>query len=328
MKRLPFPDKPLYICYHNKAFPVGIIEGNAKENILPWLCSKSIGLRFNTACYPNELNFADIDFWGVNENITNRLLLTAHKDLYDVLRIDFAELLPRMLDNNFYINGTHNERYIPGKDAYEKYDFMHDYLLIGYDEDSFISAGFLSDGQFHIYHVPKENMIRSLTNITTGRFAIYFLSYNESAVLQPDVLKIITDLEEYLAHEAVNIDVIPGDVYGIAAMRETRRMFWETMHSETPYIDKRAARVLHEHKWALVQIIEQFLDAQTVDPLLREALQQNAKRAQTLHLLGIKLQMTGNQVLLPKIDALMEKIIETELQWLPVLTAALKEKYM
>ena len=62
--------------YHNKAFPVGIIEGHAQDTMLPWLCSKSIGLCFT----PNEHNFAVRDFGGVEENITNRLIFTVHRE--------------------------------------------------------------------------------------------------------------------------------------------------------------------------------------------------------------------------------------------------------
>lgn len=324
MKRLPFPDAPLYVCYHNKAFPVGIIEGNTKESLIPWLCAKSVGLGYNSTCTPHELNFSEADFWGISEHITDRLRLSAHKELRDAMKIDFAELLPKMLDNNYYVNGTHNERYIPGKSAFEKYDFMHDYLLIGYDENSYISAGYLSDGQFHIYHIPKENMIQSLTDISSSRFAIYFLSYNESALLQPDVPKIITDLETYLNYGEIDIDDPPGDTYGIAAMRKARRLFWDTMHAETPYIDKRSTRALYEHKWALAQIVQQFLDTEK-HAQLWEALRTNEKRAQTLHLLGVKLMLTGSPSLPPRIDALLESIIDTELQWLPALISALKE---
>ena len=33
MKLLPYPEKPIFLCYHNKAFPFGIIEANSPESI-------------------------------------------------------------------------------------------------------------------------------------------------------------------------------------------------------------------------------------------------------------------------------------------------------
>lgn len=33
MKLLPYPQMPLLICYHNKAFPIGIIQANSPENV-------------------------------------------------------------------------------------------------------------------------------------------------------------------------------------------------------------------------------------------------------------------------------------------------------
>lgn len=37
---LPFDDHPIPSMYHNLAFPMGIIQGNAKEDIAAWLCGK------------------------------------------------------------------------------------------------------------------------------------------------------------------------------------------------------------------------------------------------------------------------------------------------
>ena len=50
MKRkiiLPFDDYPIPSMYHNVAFPMGIIQGNAKGDITPWLCGKFLNCYFN-----------------------------------------------------------------------------------------------------------------------------------------------------------------------------------------------------------------------------------------------------------------------------------------
>ena len=45
--RLPFEEQPVMRMYHNMAFPTGIIQGNAKEDITPWLCGKCINCLLN-----------------------------------------------------------------------------------------------------------------------------------------------------------------------------------------------------------------------------------------------------------------------------------------
>ena len=52
-----------------------------------------------------------------------------------------------MLDNGHYINGSFNDYYIPRKSAYRQFDFNHDYLLLGYDDERgvFHSVGYLDN---------------------------------------------------------------------------------------------------------------------------------------------------------------------------------------
>lgn len=41
------------------------------------------------------------------------------------------------LNQGMYINGTYNEFYVKGKKAYQQYNFNHDYVIFGYDDDLF-----------------------------------------------------------------------------------------------------------------------------------------------------------------------------------------------
>ena len=50
MKLLPFPEKPIFLCYHNLAFPFEIIEANSPEDVKKWVCTKCV----NCAYYPNS----------------------------------------------------------------------------------------------------------------------------------------------------------------------------------------------------------------------------------------------------------------------------------
>ena len=47
---LPFEDNPYTTVYQTGAFPMGIIQANAKDkDIIPWLCGKFINYRATTS---------------------------------------------------------------------------------------------------------------------------------------------------------------------------------------------------------------------------------------------------------------------------------------
>lgn len=58
MKLLSYPLIPQFICYHNKAFPIGIIQVNSPENITKWLCAKCINTVYNHNSPQNKFDFA------------------------------------------------------------------------------------------------------------------------------------------------------------------------------------------------------------------------------------------------------------------------------
>ena len=93
-----------------------------------------------------------------------------------MLNIGTIVALKKVIDSGCYVYGTYNEEFIPGKWAYGKMYYMHDFLLIGYDEERFISVGYLADGIFRRFNIPNNNLYNSLKDgVKTD---IVFLSYN------------------------------------------------------------------------------------------------------------------------------------------------------
>lgn len=59
---LPFEDKPIALMYQTCAFCMGIIQGNAKTDITPWLSSKFINCRFSPLA-KNKFIYYVFDRW-------------------------------------------------------------------------------------------------------------------------------------------------------------------------------------------------------------------------------------------------------------------------
>ena len=58
MMLLPYPEKPNFICCHNKVFLFGIIQANSLEDITKWLCAKCINTVYNPNSPKNKFDLA------------------------------------------------------------------------------------------------------------------------------------------------------------------------------------------------------------------------------------------------------------------------------
>lgn len=114
------------------------------------------------------------------------------------LDIDLAFLFRTFLDQGFDFYGDYNEKHIPNKWAYGIRDFMHDFLIIGYDDENFYSAGYVADGRFIHFAIPVQNFLNSLDYADRARINIGFISYNHGFSLKPNCLCMIRALKEYI----------------------------------------------------------------------------------------------------------------------------------
>lgn len=80
MKMLSYPKMPRFICYHNKAFPFGIIQANAPTDITRWLCTKCINTVFNPNSPQNKFDLAISDVWGTGEGLITQQVFTIKKE--------------------------------------------------------------------------------------------------------------------------------------------------------------------------------------------------------------------------------------------------------
>lgn len=328
MKILPYPDNPVLLCYHNKAFPLGIIQANAKTQITKWMCTKCV----NTVFVPNStLNKFDLsvwDTWGTWEGITTQQVFNMKKELIPLINIDILSMLRTLLDEGCYVHGTYNEKHIPSKQAYGLEDYIHDYLVIGYNDTCFYSVGFVADGHFRRFEVPFQNFIDSLYDTGSSKINVNFFNYNEGTVLKPNVDRMLSDLDKYISTANYLDNPTPNATsYGISALIRVKEFFLdEVINNERIYVDKRYSRVLYEHEWILSQIISLFLD-EDEQVEFSQYTDQNLRRAKLIHTLGLKTEYTGDATIIQRIANYMDEIIEEEKSYIPQLTSLLKTKH-
>lgn len=326
MNELPFPKQPKFLCYHNKAFPVGVLEANISKDITEWLCTKSVNCVFNSKSPKNKFDICIGDPWGVYDGFVKQQSVYLRKDLLHEFEFDLISFLRNAIDNDCYINGIYNEKYIPNKWAFQFENYMHDYLLIGYDTDNFISVGFVFNGRFEKFKIPNECLLKSLLNNDSYRVGFELFSVNQNVEIIPNIQNMIMDLNNYIQSGFLNELPKSDVVYGISALKRLAMFFGEQNRNERPRIDMRYSRVLLEHEWILNQVVALFFEDGS-NKLIKELSNRNYQLAQLVHMLGIKLEHSGNKQIINRVVAIMEDMIFNEINYIPQLILALQKRF-
>lgn len=321
MKRiiiLPFDDYPIPSMYHNVAFPMGIIQGNAKGDITPWLCGKFLNCYFN-ANTENQFNLSYAYSYFGEDKILFGEEISLIRAFYGILGFDILSLFRRMLSTGHYIQGNYNEEYIPGKWAYQNAYYYHDFLLIGYDDtkEVFLSVGYLKDHKFHRYEIQYSDMLQAVLTVKSEKLWFKFWSYNPDARFVFDLSRVSSELSDYL-NSTTSLCVYKGSsIYGLSAIAALADLF-EKQAEQRMRIDFRYSRGLMEHKYLMhkriVYMTEQDFGIPTKNADLAEQVYLLSER---VHLLGLKYMMTGRAEIIRSIQTLILKMNEMELSYLP-----------
>lgn len=268
------------------------------------------------------------DNWGNWEGITTQQVFSIKKDLISLINVDLLNMFRTFLDHGCYVQGIYNEKHIPSKSAYEKENYNHDYLVIGYDDNNFYSVGFVADSRFKHFLIPNQKFLDAVNDTGNSKVGINFFNYNEGMVPKPNIERMLSDLEKYISTANYMDCPTPNATsYGISTLMRLKDFFVnEVINHEKQYVDKRYSRVLYEHEWIFTQVIDIFLDSTEKSEYIRYA-NENLDRAKLVHRLGLKMELNGKGGSIYRIASLIDQIVEDEKQYIPQLTSLLKTKY-
>ena len=325
---LPFPEEPLLLAYHNKAFPVGVIQANSKANITLWLALKTVNCMFNTQAFRNKFELCLNDPWGIKANIIEQQGVNLRKETFRSLNIDFIEFFKSMIRSGAYITGSFNERFISGKADYQVRDFDHDYLLIGSDDGGFYSAGYIKTGRFEKFYISNGELIDGLKNTTkNNKISFNLLNYNDNAELKIEYDKFLIDLDQYLTNPFISLnDETNSKYYGIAAIRRLNKYFFEEIENGFVYIDKRYSKSLEEHKKMMCISVSYFSEFTSNKSFYVSQSQKAYNLARIIHRLGFKITFVKDKTIYERINYYFREMIEIELRYLSELKDELEKR--
>lgn len=133
-------------CYQHYAFPVSIINSNIQQKEylyslfikLVYRRNRDTDIEFDTPRF-----FSHIPTFFAEKGLIIPSVTKYHLNADD--KESMISFVKQLINNGIYVSGMWNENYIPGKDAYNKYNYKRNYLIYGYNEEKrcLISAGYL-----------------------------------------------------------------------------------------------------------------------------------------------------------------------------------------
>ncbi len=322
----PFELQPVSLQFQFYAFPMSIIQANAKTDITPWLCKKF----FNCYFYERDNNY-DFrinlgDYWTDIEGVVIK-----EERIYKQTELENGKAEEVLKDcveeikSGKYPYGRWNVGCVSQLNGgYTEYR-RHDFILIGVDEEKeeFISAAIDSrHGKMRIFNLTYDEFRAAISTIRNQE-EIWFniLKFNENfdfSLFEFDNIK--KQFEEYLAavysNQRKDIEYNEIYSYGINGPKRLKLHFLEAI-KKSKNIDIRFSRGLAELKNIMLTRIKYMAEHNYISDKYIENAQHVAESAQVIHLLCLKYNMDRKESTAGRIEKLFNELILDEITYLP-----------
>ncbi len=320
IKKLPIGNSKV-LTYDYEAYPLTIMEAYGREH-MEWMLSNYIQLSSRKDIIANkEVFLAFHDDLGLNSPFLKvQHMYWSILSEYEIEMIDFFKT---NIDLGCYLYLKVDEYFIPNHYAYNRYHYIHDIMVFGYDDKNFIVLGYDDKGRYREMKVLYDTLVEAFYNNfidkTENAWAddIYFIKYkkynfkfniNIVKYCLFDYINSINRLERYKRFSNPIKDVVYGlEVFDkvceyLNYLKLDKNIFYGGKN-----IDNRIFRIIMEHKELMLERIE-FINKLYggFGDLYDEYVQIN-KIASKTHFIAIKYQVTKDKKLL---NVLLDNVIK------------------
>ncbi len=229
-------------------------------------------------------------------------------DSCDLISDSVISRVKHYLDQRIYVSGYFNEKFISHKNAYQKYDFEHSFLLYGYDnaEQQFYAIGYTNKGKFEFYTMSFQDFAKGFLGLEKTRFYLYYRNSNQMISLNLESL--FYELEDYLRSDYTIHGAIgkhKDDYYGIHAMKAL--WFYVKISAYRGRgLDVRKSRFFFEHKeWMMKRL--SYLHKKGFIKDYSEKYSLVVQKAKTMHLLFLKYNLTQKPEIIDSILRILKE---------------------
>lgn len=312
---LPFTIDVELKAYHNTAFPLGAIKATIPD-YETWLCNNYINCiygrpDYRPSCWKLESYYSNR--WFVDKGLTHVQNMFLDSATFKGKGLDIIRLNKEMLRENFYINGGYNEYYIKGKKSYKKKDFIHDYIIFGYDDERsvFKSAAYQLDRSYGFCDIEYEDFYNSIVGSKTECLETHYIRINKNYEPQIDIKSIKESLGKYLYSEKEPLTQHLQGYFGMEAWGKFEE-YVRDIGEHT--LDLRFSRVYMEHRNLMYKRMQKLWELGYLrDGTLPGAYYQKVcLPAMVTHRLFLKYTLKKDSKVLARIPEIIRKTNETE----------------
>ncbi|WP_407384150.1 hypothetical protein [Ruminococcus sp.] len=320
--------KPSIMTYVYESYMLGIMEAYG-DDYKEWMLSNYIQLN----CHDNIYKDRDVFLAFYGDVGIYSPYLKVQKLSWSFVRtlgVDLKSLFKKSIDIGCYLYFKLDEYYVPNRRTFGKSHYIHDNLILGYDEEGFIVFGYNCKGICEKNTINYNQLILALESIITDidkeqwEDRMYILQYQKADYhLNIDLIK--ESLYDYI-HSINRKDKLKrfsnplsNTVYGLATYDKVIEYLNYLVDGDDSFnegaliggnahIDNRIFRIIMEHKNLMLKRIEYL--SKKMDNLedIIEEYKKIRKIAEANHYLAVKYQLTAEKKTLYKIIENVELI--------------------
>ena len=320
---------PSIVTYVYEGYMLGIMQANG-DKYKEWMLSNYIQLN----CHDNFVKEGELFLAFYDDIAIKSPFLKTEKISWAKTRkmgIDIIDYFKKCIDLECYIYLKVDQFYIPRRPSYKKKFYLHDEMIVGYDDTSFILMGYDDKGEISKQKVLYAQLMDALNSNNTKMDEvaweddIYILKYvNSDYNLNPTLIK--NTIRNYLNGEEPAeynkrfSNSLKNTVYGVNVydrvidylklLQESGNLF------EDSIIDNRTFRLIKEHKEVMLERIEMLNRRYgNLDDLLAKY-KNTVKLAQLGHFLALKYKIKSEKKELVKLMDIIRQIKEDDIKLL------------
>jgi hypothetical protein len=227
--------------YNSTAFPLSILECK-KSHFGSFIINRYIQVVYdrNDNGFLNYYEDKPYYFWNCFYTKSKRKIHFRKNNLQDYIE--------SQIDKGFYIVSYFNEYYIPQRLSFEKYNFLHDNMIYGYDNTHFYVLGYDNKRFYSSIKVSKEKICKSFFSYERASDDrdlsnfIFCIKPKDSFEENIQIASIKNSIQNYLncidPQENLNVEVYANSIFGLNAFLH----FFEEIKKKN-YVDFRFLRL-------------------------------------------------------------------------------------
>jgi hypothetical protein len=165
--------------------------------------------------------------------------------------LDIKETIEESIRNGFYITCLIDEFFVENMSAYKKRHFDHWCLIFGFDDQHYYCLGYLNDGKYQKFKLPKEEFISVFIKKEYG-LGLNSVKENYAFNNNDEIAKALLQDYIYGVNTSEKYGLITSRIEGTYGINIYNDLIKETDN----ILDVRYAHILLEHKYCVYRYLK------------------------------------------------------------------------